>query len=391
MAAKPVAPPSLGALPPQMPPSLSQVHRSHSAAAAPGDGDPSFFSLVRQATTIQRQHHQWSESDKGARVRVRVAPRSHNWVDGTLQCIIQDQPMSYVAGVVLDVPRGDCDGTHDGTKYFDCLPNHGIFRNPNDHMLFIGKLSSTPVDSRGWPISDERRAEEGTKLNTLDDVQLKAMLTEGEIRCASVSEWEWLANGATWKEREWRRFTPKEEAQLTAAFIKHDKTVAFERMGEEKTEEAAAAAAPAAAAAAQKGKGGSDEDPSIVVDLDWLVRKDNSKAQIRQVRGTILGQRVMPQRALMNRPRYWETQTEQVQLFDVAPGSPEFLEVDALFKGHEDEVTPEPDRTGLKFGDTGFTINKVCVDNILVVVIFSFHKCSNSHTLRALTLTHFSS
>lgn len=343
-----------------MPSSLSHLQRSHSSASAT-DGDPSFLSLVRQATTIQRQGHKWSASDRGARVRVRIDPRSHDWADGTLQCIAQDGPLSYIAGVLLDLPKGDSDGAHNGVKYFDCLPGHGVFRNPQESMLFIGMLSATPVDRRGWPICDARRAEKGADVSALTDVQLKAMLTEEEIRSQRVSEWEWLANGATWKERKWQRFTPKEEAQLTQAFIKHEKTVTFvpiEAPDAASSDGGGGDAAPRAAAPSTS-KDGDAEDPRIVVDLDWLVRKDDSKAQIRQIRGTILGQRVMPNRELTNRPRYWETQSEPIELFKVAPGSPEFLEVEALFKGHEDEVTPEPERVGNRFGDTGFNINQL--------------------------------
>ena len=165
------------------------------------------------------------------------------------------------------------------------------------------------------------------------------------------------------KERKWLRFTPKEEAQLTQAFIKHDKTVVFvplEAPGAASDDDggdpAETSAAELASAAAAPTKKESDTDgPRVVVDLDWMVRKDDSKSQIRQIRGTILGQRVMPNRELTNRPRYWETQSEPVELFKVAPGSPEFLEVEALFKGHEDEVTP--DKVGNRFADTGFQIN----------------------------------
>ena len=304
---------TLGNAPPLPPtiPSLISVQRSHSGGSADSASSlpPGFLSLVRQATTVQRQEHSWSVDDVGARCRVKISDRV--WCEGTIAFVGQVQTSAARStkkkqqqkkqkkqkkqvriGVVLDESRGDCDGVHEtsGLRYFACIAGHGIFR-PTANVLFIGKLSSTPVDTEGWPISDARKkemdeAKEGEEgAQALADVEQRALLTPEEIRLNDISEWDWYGNGASRRERVWKRFSPKDSARLTRAFLRRQKEVTL---------------TPSV----------SDRSSAVTVDLDWMMRRGlvGKSSQSRQVRGIVLGQRAMPNRDLVDHPKYWETQ-----------------------------------------------------------------------------------
>ena len=311
-----------------LPPSLIAVQRSHSGGSASDDGNsglpPGFLALVRQATTVQRLEHQWSAEDVGCRVRVRLTRSGHEWAEGTVAYIGTTQK-TFTIGAVLDEPVGQCDGKLGGKRYFRCIASHGVFRAPDD-VLFVGQLSATPVDTQGWPISDERKAAlkaSGDEAISVEAVGMRARLRPEEIRLAAISRWDWYGDGASRREREWKRFTPYEEAKLTKAFLRRQTEITLPEPGGE------------------KGR--------VAINLDWMLRSGlvGKSTQSRQIRGTVLGQRAMPNRDLLGYPERWETQTDAVQLFDVVEGSSEWLHVDAMMRTHKDYVTPEPERCGM--------------------------------------------
>ena len=314
----------------KLPPSLIAVQRSHSGGTASDEGNsglpPGFLALVRQATTVQRLEHQWSVEDKGARVRVRLTRAGHEWGEGTVAYIGTTAKKRFTIGAILDEPRGQSDGTYEGKRYFQCNESHGVFRNSDD-VLYVGRLSATPVDTQGWPISDERKA--ATKacgadgLLSVESVSMRAQLKPEELRLAEISRWDWYGDGASRREREWKRFTPHEEAKLSKAFLRRQKEITFPELG---------------------GKKG-----NVTINLDWMTRSGlvGKSTQSRQIRGTVLGQRAMPNRDLLGYPEHWEAQVDAVQLFDVVEGSTEWLRIDSMMRTHKDYVTPEPERCGM--------------------------------------------
>ncbi|XP_073397145.1 coiled-coil domain-containing protein 187 [Dendrobates tinctorius] len=137
-----------------------------------------FLTLSKADDTV---HDPLSTFEIGDRVLVKLSKT------GTLRYKgLMSSKVGYWAGVALDKPEGDNDGTFEGIRYFECLKDCGMFVRPGQisHLLFDDVDKSHPQKDE----DDDRSFGEGDSQPSSEDGGLRRQLRERDDRKPSEKD-----------------------------------------------------------------------------------------------------------------------------------------------------------------------------------------------------------